>query len=420
MDKRAQLTIFIIIALIIVIISSVSYFVLSRTNKIITGGVKNYLDNCIEQEAVDGIFTLGEGGGYRNTSSSFGYYYEISLPTFYSYDSINPANFPSLSVFKNELSIYLKDRVNKCLRRTSEAFPKYSFSIDYNKTHVDVDFNNKTRVVCQFSLMASKGNRKIIIKKTETNLDFNFLKVYSIVRNIIYKQKASKNFPLFFINELSSKEGFKYDLINLERDLVIVLYFNTSLKEEPYKYAFLVRYYASEPKETSQLVLEPIPSFNISKKKIFHYKIKAKGEGKLFYTAHTNLFNITGDGEITFNTSILDNGVTNIIIEVRDMAGNVAYGIITFNVNISGRAPVIEGVGNLTAEVGKEFKYQVKVINPIDNPLFFEDDTNLFNIDQHGIISFIPRPNQRGDYTIQIKVTNNAGTAVKYMHLRIK
>ncbi|MCX8193897.1 MAG: hypothetical protein N3G19_00835 [Candidatus Pacearchaeota archaeon] len=82
--RKAQVTLFIIIAAILVAIAllAVLYFkpLTNLVKQDITKPVYEDLRLCIREKAIDGLFELGKQGGYSNISSPFGYYYEITLP----------------------------------------------------------------------------------------------------------------------------------------------------------------------------------------------------------------------------------------------------------------------------------------------------------------------------------------------------
>ena len=113
-QKRGQLTIFIIIAIIIV--SSVIIFYSLRSG-IITeifspevGRVNSFVQDCIEEEAIETIYQIGEKGGYffspnLSTDSGVAIYY-----------SNGNNHIPTKEEIEEEISFFLYEKLFFCKR----------------------------------------------------------------------------------------------------------------------------------------------------------------------------------------------------------------------------------------------------------------------------------------------------------------
>jgi len=338
-NRKAQVTIFIIIAVLVIAIILLVFLYLKPLAEIvkpdIARPVYENLKLCIQEKAIEGLFDIGKQGGYYNISSPFGYYYEITLPFFFK----NGENLlPSITFFEEEFSRYMRDRANECLANLSKfEFEQqgYKFDIDFNKTKAIVSFDKRTTVEIEYSIMVSKDSSKVLLKPVKSDIDFNFIEKYSLVRQIIEEQEKTPNsLPMFFIMDLAEQRRFDFELIDLnDSNYILILSFNTTLKEEPYKIAFLIGYDLTEFSPEKEIYIFPIPEFNITRAEIFEYKINATGKN-LSYYAYTDLFNISQTGLIKFDTSVLQNGRTEVMIKVTDGKEN-AYTFIIFNVNIS-------------------------------------------------------------------------------------
>ncbi|MEM4152766.1 MAG: hypothetical protein QXK80_01445 [Candidatus Pacearchaeota archaeon] len=337
-NQKAQVTLFIIIALLILAIILLVFFYF----KPLTGLIKADIDKpvykdlrlCIQEKSVEGIFQLGKQGGYYNISSPFGYYYEITLPFFF---KDGKSLLPQITFFEREFSQYMETKVKECLANLNK-FEQYGYTIDieFNKTKVIANFNEKTNLKVDYSVRVSKNSAQILLKPTDLTLDFNFLEKYSLMKEIIEEQEKNPNsLPFLFIIDLAKQNRFDFELIDLnDSNYILILLFNTTLKEEPYRMAFLIGYNFTEFSSEKEISIAPIPEFNITQEEIFEYKINATGKD-LSYYAYTNLFNISRTGLIKFNTSILPNGRTEVLIKVTDFKNESAYAFMIFNVNIS-------------------------------------------------------------------------------------
>jgi len=98
MKKRGQLTIFIILGIVILVILAVVYFVLYSPGgiQIIPGqfsGLQKYVDSCVEQTLRDGVTKLGRGFNpdYESALSAYIKEYLVFCPNF-------TAEFPDLDI----------------------------------------------------------------------------------------------------------------------------------------------------------------------------------------------------------------------------------------------------------------------------------------------------------------------------------
>ena len=332
MKKRGQIAIFFIIAIIIALILMISLYFYKSGVKFGIKSPENIiyenLKSCIYQKAVDGLFYLGERGGYLDISTPIAHYFEIELPIFFDKKSY----LPPLTFFEEEFSRYMKEKVNECINDLSIKFKEYEFDIGHRNL-VKTQLKEKVFLFVDYSISVSKDQKSFFLKPIEIEIPFNFIEKYKIVKNIIEEhEKFPNSIPIIYLTKLSNEKNFNYELIDLsDGNYVYILYFDTTLKKQPYILAFLISYNFSEFDE--DIIVEPIPEFNITKEEIFEYRIKAKGKN-LSYYAYTDLFDISPLGWIKFNTSVLPNGRTQILIKISDGKKNI-FTYITFNVNIT-------------------------------------------------------------------------------------
>ncbi|MCF7809803.1 tandem-95 repeat protein [bacterium] len=101
-------------------------------------------------------------------------------------------------------------------------------------------------------------------------------------------------------------------------------------------------------------------------------------------------------------------GDLRIVVEVEDTlsaTGSDTFDIVVVNVN---DAPVFESVpADTTIETGTEFQMEFTAsdVDP-DDELTFDDDTDIFDIDQNGQVSFTPDSEMLGQHVIQFYVTD--------------
>jgi hypothetical protein len=127
--------------------------------------------------------------------------------------------------------------------------------------------------------------------------------------------------------------------------------------------------------------------------------VEGSAEGGPYGTSHTGWYNV--------DTSDLD-GVY--VLGVYASDGEDGYDAVelTLNVNVDedseNSAPVINYIPNQNAQCETQFNYQVIAVDEDGDDLDYSDNTNLFNINQNGLISFVPSCNDVGNHYITITV----------------
>ena len=86
-----------------------------------------------------------------------------------------------------------------------------------------------------------------------------------------------------------------------------------------------------------------------------------------------------------------------------DSAGNLKIGDYVSFIVLDG-SPVLEDVERLTGVANKTFNYNIIASDPTNDDLIYGDDTELFDIDSTGLISFVP--GSVGNYSVNISVSD--------------
>ncbi len=131
----------------------------------------------------------------------------------------------------------------------------------------------------------------------------------------------------------------------------------------------------------------------------------------LTFSDDSSLFDIDHDtGVISFTPVNEQVGVYLVTITVTDSEGAQDSEEVTFSVINTNDAPVLNSIPNQEAVVGERFNLRVTAIDLDNDLLSFSDDSELFiTFPSTGNISFIPRKNDVGIYTINITVSDGHG-----------
>lgn len=426
-NKRGQITIFIILG--IVIIMAVSLVLFLNQSKVSdevsdqnlqTMPIKAYIESCINQIGQEAAYFTALQGGYYQTPLPYESYSYIKIPIYW---DVNQEKIPTKNIIESEILNYIKNNLQNCLNNFS-VFKEQGFDIETGEingevtiTARDVTFNIK------YPINVKRENSETQLKDFFARTNLNFDEKYQYALRIMEEQKKTPDsIPIGYITNLAYENNFIFETITLDQNTVLfTLIFSqdTNNKGQPFIYSFINRYDWSGLEFTQIVNVEPIPTFVINESQLFSYQVRATGNN-ITFTDYTDLFDIyPKTGEIMFDTSYISNGERNILIKAEDDKGNKDFAYMRIIFDYDDLRPVIQPIGNLTANVGEELVYNVQATDPSETFLVFLDDTSLFNIHPlTGEIRFTPT--LRGNYSIKITALNSEGHTFEFMRLEVR
>jgi len=182
MNKRAQVTIFVIIAILLVVSVAMIFLFRDRISPIIfpqsnEQKVKSYVESCIKDEGNFALFVLGIRGGHiklqepyfstNNFNTSYLYYYGEN-------------RVPSLADMEKELSSVITENLEYCTNFS--IFPDLSIQPGDISTETTIN-ENGVKISVQWPLVISKGDNTIQLQ--------DFSAEFPIYLDIIQKQATS-------------------------------------------------------------------------------------------------------------------------------------------------------------------------------------------------------------------------------------
>jgi len=240
-NLRGQLTIFIIIAIIIVAI--VSLFFILRGNLQIKNGnadinadrVYTFVDNCIDKTINQAILEIGQRGGYFSVpEKSIG----GEIP-YYIYN--NKKYIPSKEKIENEIQDYTKEQLNEC----TNNFQDFA-DIEIREDDLEVKVNIKeTEIIFEINYPIT-----IIKEESKTNLkDFDnkiipvkFGVMYEVANEIIESQMNKKDICLSCISSITEEKDVYLNLIDYNDNATIFIMNDEQslLNNEPVRFIFAI------------------------------------------------------------------------------------------------------------------------------------------------------------------------------------
>jgi len=233
MKKRGQVSTFIIIAIIILIVISVFFLFYSPVkNKpdFSDNSLKSAILDCLGKTARQGIYEIGSTGGYYNLTgipSEEGIsYYEI----------YNQLKIPDKEIIEKELSNYVNDNLGKCIE---------------NQKVFNITFNEKIKSGCKINAESVnvKLNSRISYKKGEETVNFDnfdaqistrFYVLYNIAQNFSKIYQENQGIDFTFISQISEDYGVVFYMQDYGNYIQIQLQDKKGVEGNYFEYNFLL------------------------------------------------------------------------------------------------------------------------------------------------------------------------------------
>jgi len=267
MLKRGQVTIFIVVGLIIFSVFAGITLLLKQTTlsslptekvPAEVAPVKSFVENCLEKTAHEGLYLLGQQGGYYELEQESPELFYFNLfPIIYAennsrlepvlrpyYFSEQGKNFPSLQKIESELSKYLQENLPFCLNQFNDF--KELYEIKTGELIASANFfYGQTLLELNYPLQITYRQKDFSLNHFKVNLNFDFLEKYELVEKMIQEQEINlRQVPLGYLTNLAYEHDFTFETITFA-DAPIIQFdfiFTEDFGEKPYIYAFMIKY----------------------------------------------------------------------------------------------------------------------------------------------------------------------------------
>lgn len=248
MNKRGQLTIFVIIAILVVAV--VALFFVFRDN--LSGGessgqdldaneVYEFIESCMYELAEKTIYDIGKGGGYSAFEDNLDWdMYTSSLESYYIIDRYN--FMPSKSKVESEIEKHFKRNFYVC----SNEFSKFrEYEIEEGNLNVEARIlENRVDFEIYYPLAVRKGENSLIINDFNFEVDSRLNLIYDFVYEFIQEQgRDLRALCLSCIPEEVEEEYLFVDILeNEEGTRISFIDFTQELNDEPFVWVFVNKY----------------------------------------------------------------------------------------------------------------------------------------------------------------------------------
>lgn len=245
--KKAQVTIFIIIGIIIVG-GMATYFLISN-GKILNSNSKfpevtQIIEDCLQNVTLDGIYFNSLQGGYYDLPENSIISGFIELPVYF---DNGKGNLPEISVWESELTNYIKKNVGTCFNLSE--FEDYEIREGENPQVRSSIQNSKIFIEVENSVYITKDETFVEIKKFEKEIYFDYNSIYNALKTFLETQNKQPTEILLSQIELIGEEfGFRaevaplIDITNSTDYMYGFIYNSTKYKNKEYIFAFGVKY----------------------------------------------------------------------------------------------------------------------------------------------------------------------------------
>lgn len=308
----------------------------NKINEKINDSIKSFVESCIYNVGIDGIYLTGIKGGYYNTPNLNLKFSNFNIPY---YTHQEKSYMPTIDTIEDELFNYLVDYLPFCINDFSK-FSNNSVKIIDEKINGEVIIaNEKVYFNISYPITIKESDNFYNLTNFFTIIDFDYEEKYNMVKEIINEQK--KDFDTvpfcFIINKIYELDGiFETRVVDLNSVIFFYIFDNIEDSSQSFIYSFLTNYVWSYNSTyyIQDVKINEMPEFIINKPEVFEYQVKATGENVTFFS-YNDIFTINENtGEIKFNTSKLNNGHKNFLIKARDDLGNKDYQYMRFIVNL--------------------------------------------------------------------------------------
>ena len=242
MDKKGQVTAFIIVGIVIFaafgllmlfkgeVIQSYLNSQLSKSSvSPEVEPINEYVLDCLESTVYDGLFVIGQQGGYFNVpevSTDFGIPY---------YFYMNDSYFPKLDVIEKQLSLYVYEELENCIN----GFSNFTgFNVESGEIRVKTEAKeNKTVVKVGYPLKIIRNDVEFEMKNFEVEVPIRLGAIYRVANELVENQLEDPEYIcLTCIFNLTEKETVFIDMADYVGNIVIFIITDPNSMMEGYYY----------------------------------------------------------------------------------------------------------------------------------------------------------------------------------------
>ncbi len=413
--KRGQITVFIVLGIVIVILASTFIFIRNSAIEEDKGEivfdssdpVKVYIENCLESKMDDVIRLVAfQGGHYKANGYSFNKDFDINLSAeipYYYYDSIDLST--NLTTIESELALGIKDAIEYCVDFSPFTYP---VTAEVDRAMVETSINVKS-VDSEIELPVEIERQDGITSITgfSVSMPSNIYTLYNAAKEINEEQKKYDNLIcLTCIAKVANENDIYLSSFEIEDSDTYATVYSLNDRSQDVDgwvtFSFAHGFVLGKEKDgnVSFGFIEQQLAYADSE---FYYDVNVSGAVK--FSDNSDLFEIDSvTGVINFTPSKSDLGNWITTIKAKDINNETASRSFLLKVEVP-PLRLLEPSPELVAKVGQPFSYTFETNS--DEQLQFYSNSDLFELDRMtGRVYFIPTPDDVGEYSFSLIVVD--------------
>ncbi|MDO8740914.1 MAG: hypothetical protein Q7J54_05080 [Candidatus Woesearchaeota archaeon] len=254
--KRAQITVFMIVALVIVIaaatlisfLSQKTMFFPSRVIPPYISPIRNYIDSCVNVVSQDAIARLGQQGGYvvlpnsikNNPAKNIFFFGPYKVPYWY-YDAAS--HIPSEKQMEQQISDYIEENINDCIQDLASfrqdfdieivKQPAAQTKIAENDVVINVDYRLKIK-----NIITGEETK---LKDFSVHSDVKLKKIYELAKKILEAENKDGLFENMTVNLIAMNpktpltgmdfrcDQLTWNILDVRKELQSMVYYTAPL-----------------------------------------------------------------------------------------------------------------------------------------------------------------------------------------------
>jgi len=223
MNKKAQVTLIIAIAVFIVIIAGLIFYVANYFKKssieplvFEKASIENYINGCVKKTAEDGLRQFGKKGFVVENSK-----------------------IPSIEQIQNELSFYVDSNLNTCLKDFRD-FKRQGWDVEKGNINTKTQINQEDVVFdVNFPIKVSDKVNTLNFDRFVIKLDIRLKYIYDLINKIVdFDSKYKRQVDMTMLNA----HDVNVTIFEVQDSLVYVIDDSKSLiMNEPYRFVLRIK-----------------------------------------------------------------------------------------------------------------------------------------------------------------------------------
>jgi hypothetical protein len=247
MEKRGQITIFIVLGLVVLLITFLLSVIAQNTvlsiiqpNELNIASLTNFITSCVETTTEQGVYFVSLRGGYYETLEPYILYENVKVPYYWHQEQ---TLMPSKEMIQNEIESYVRDNIPRCIHNFN-VFRNLGYEFNEKEIEIEIVMRGSAIIInVEYPILISRKESTTELNSLRTSIQIALEEKYSLVTEFMDQQRKNNNsIPLGFLADLSHSNDFTFEEIYLGDGTVIYLLVFKEHRSEPLIYAFAAKY----------------------------------------------------------------------------------------------------------------------------------------------------------------------------------